>query len=64
MLNGQALARNVHDYSCELVDRHHLFRSDVDRAGKGGAHQAASTLQTLIDEEKWTGLVGVMEALC
>jgi chitinase len=65
MLHGQALARNVHDYSCKLVDRHHLFLSDVDRAGKGEAHQAASTLQTLIDEEEWTGLAGaVMEALC
>ena len=31
-------------------------RSDVDRAGKGGVHQAANTLQTLIDEEEWTGL--------
>jgi hypothetical protein len=48
----QLLAGDFHDHGCKLVDRHDLFRSDVDRTGEGGAHQAANTPQTLIDEEE------------
>src|ERR1039458_4803580 len=59
MFHCQALARNVHDYSCKLVDRHHLFRPDVDRAGKRRFHQAAHTFQALGYVEERTGLFAV-----
>src|ERR1039458_3913359 len=59
MFHCQALARNVHDYSCKLVDRHHLFRPDVDRAGKRRFHQAAHTFQALVDVEERTGLFAI-----
>lgn len=38
-------------------------RGSTEVAGCPAA-TAANPLQTLIDEEEWTGLAGVMEALC
>ena len=59
MANREFLPGGFHDYFSETVDCHHLFRSDVDGAGKIGIHQTPNSFHTLVDVEKRSGLFSI-----
>ena len=57
--DGELLARDVHDHGGELVDRDHLFRADVERAGVRRAGQAQHAFEAFVDVEERARLIAV-----
>ena len=49
VLDGELFPRDLHDHLCEVIDRDHLFGTDVDRSGEIRLHEAANALDALVD---------------
>ncbi len=53
------LAGDLHDHFGELIDRHHLFGADIDRASEIRTDQAPHGFNALVDVQERAGLLAV-----
>jgi hypothetical protein len=49
--DSQVLPCNLHAQPRQIIERDHLFRSDVDRTGEIGIHQSSNAVQAFVDVE-------------